>query len=185
MRNDFYVGIYEDTYLSHSFKGTHWKKGHKYIKRIGNVYYYAKKANEFRKAAKKDWHEEGRTRDDFGLLARNKINGIYSPSEYNNRVNHYISTRNSATKNDRLAKTYSDMARKEAQKLFGKKGGEVFSKIAEVLARPTKKKYKTINSGYINAKYVESKVPRKSKVKKHGKRINIRRKNFKYMIPDS
>ena len=30
MRNDFYVGMYEDQYLAHSFKGTFWKKGHKY-----------------------------------------------------------------------------------------------------------------------------------------------------------
>lgn len=33
MRNDFYVGIYEDQYLAHSIKG--WtKKGHKYISRF-------------------------------------------------------------------------------------------------------------------------------------------------------
>lgn len=171
MRNDFYVGIYEDTYLSHSFKGTHWKKGHKYIKRIGNVYYYAKKANEFRKAAKKDWHEEMRTREDFNNVPRR-----YS---YNN---HYISTRNSAVKNDRLAKTYSDMARKEAQKLFGKKGGEYFSKIAEVIARPRKKKYRTVNSGYINGKYVSTKAPLTSKVKKHKKRISIKQKGKKTWV---
>ena len=41
MRNDFYVGIYEDRYLAHGIKG--WiKKGHKYLSRLwkNNRWFY-------------------------------------------------------------------------------------------------------------------------------------------------
>ena len=47
MRNDFYIGIFEDRYLAHSAKGTTWsKKNHKYVKKVGDRYYYTDKKDD-------------------------------------------------------------------------------------------------------------------------------------------
>ena len=166
-QNDFYVGIYEDRYLAHS-KGP-WKKGHKYIKKIGNIYYYAKKSNEFSKSSKEDFAEAKRIRGDLGYneterldgrsTGYNKLKNLYS--------NNYIKTRNSANKNHRLSSTYHDMAVREAQSIFGKRGGEIVAKIMEKVARPKKKKYETVKSWYgSDNKYYEVKLPKNKKTKK-------------------
>ena len=72
------------------------------------------------------------------------------------------------------------MAKNEAQKLFGKKGGEIVSKIMAKVAKPKKKKYKVINSGYMDGKYLETKAPSNSKLKKH--KSEFRSESKKYQI---
>ncbi len=141
MRNDFYVGMYEDQYLAHSFKGTFWKKGHKYLKRIGNVYYYAKKANEFDYERSEDQKAADANIKWYGSWGVRSKSPNLVGKNYAKIKRDYIQSSNSAAKNKRLSNTYSNMATTEAQKLFGEKAGKVFAGAMKLVAKP-KKKYK-------------------------------------------
>lgn len=117
----------EENSLEHS--SGPWKK-HKYLKKIGKVYYYAKKSSEY-------WKDALQREKDANDIAAEKGASIFSntkPIHDNVTKEGYDKARKDRDLYLRRSSEYGHMALNEAEKLLGKRGGKILHNLIEKYA---------------------------------------------------
>lgn len=178
-----------DDVLMHSAKGSTWKN-HKYLKKIGNAYIYAKAASASKKNSKKaykefekQYHEGGGYIKEFNKRIEDRIKERRkgAPREYYKDTSVYYDQEKAADeflkseRNAQYAKKYSDKAKGELSSLKKEMTSNINNKVSSAMKKLKNKlvtEETTVTDAYTGKK---RKTNMKANYKKSKKKIRIKK----------